>query len=315
MINLKFIMSDSDVYLRDQVFQFAKDLNIKTIKDTETWNFALAKNTSLFGEKHVIHLDLSDKNKLKAFAEILKEKREKDNFEKSNWFGDGLIITSTHATGTKKIEELVKKHDGQVIKKAKPADMTNMLLKELPINNQLKTFLKDYIGEDYQILVTISNQLKHYDETDLENLTLDELITKLPCKPGGVPPWNYVNHMVKGNAKKAVAEYERAAESSHPLVMMTFAKNKIQPLYRVKTLKAAGLNSQEISSIIKEKNIWHLEDPAKRISISTAEYLAKITIELETNLKGTSKADPNLLFKIYIAKVCLAIKNNKSFKI
>lgn len=316
-MNLLFVMSDSEAHLRDEVIRQREKWGFKSsnVKTTETWNPALTRGSvSLFGEPTLIHLDLSDKNRLKSFVEMIDDKKSK--YFEDHWFGQGVIITSTHAQGTKKIENLIKKSGGKVIKKAKPAEMVKILLNRVNLSKESKDFLKDYAGENYEILFSIVNQIEKMDKSEQQNTTIEDLIIRLPSKPGAVPPWEFINPMLEGDAKKAIKLYERAIEGSHILVIMTFAKSNLQLLYRLKVLQSVGIwKSNEQAETIGERNgpkIWNAANVAKKVDIKTAEYLAKLALATEANLKGHSSANPDIIFKNFIAAVCIAIDKNKA---
>lgn len=314
-----FIMSDSEAYLRDEVLRISKDWGFikSNVKTVEEWNPALVRSSvSLFGEVSMVHLDLSDGNKLKAFVSLIGDKKHKELFEGDNWFGAGLIITSTHARGTKKIEDLVKKTGGKVAKKAKPTEMKKVLLERISLNKDTEQFLDAYVGEDYQILIGIVNQLEKLEKEEQQKMTIDELIVRLPNKPGSLPPWDFIDPLLEGNADKAVKLYERAVEGSHVLVTMQLARKRLQLLYRLKVLQLSGVwKSQEQAQALGERNgpnIWITAKVAQRLDLKTTEYLAKLSLITEADLKGYSNANPHVIFKNFIAMSCLAIKYNKT---
>lgn len=311
-------MSDSEAYLRDETIRIYTEWGFKSsnVKSVEDWNPALVRGSvSLFGETSMIHLDLTDKAKLKKFADLTSDKNQKQLFEGANWFGPGLIITSTHAQGAKKIENLVKKSGGEVFKKAKPAEMKKILMNRVSLNNNTKQFLEAYVGEDYQILIGIVNQLEKLSKDEQLSMNVDELIVRLPSKPGSVPPWDFINPMLEGNAKEAVDLFERGVEGSHVLVTMQLSRTKLQLMYRLKLLQLAGIwKSDEQAKILGERNgpnIWITANTAKRVSVGTAEYLAKLALVTEADLKGHSNAEPHLIFTNFIAATCLAIKYDR----
>lgn len=315
---LIFIMSDSEAYLRDEVIRIYKEWGFSSsnVKTTEVWNPALVKNSvSLFGEVSIIHLDLSDKKNLKSFADLISKKDSKSDFENEGWYGPGLIITSTHAMGTKKIENLITKTKGKVIKKAKPAEMIKLLLNKTKLNQEAKDFLTMYAGNDYQILISLVNQIKLLDKEEQANLKTEDLLVRLPGKPGSVPPWEFINPMLEGDAKRAIDLYERAVDGSHILVVMTLSKNKLQLLYRLKMLQKAGVwKSDQQAQILGERNgpnIWITAKVAQQISMETAEYLSTLSFITEANLKGYLNANPDIIFKNYISAVCLSIKYDR----
>lgn len=314
---IEFIMSDSEAHLRDEVLRISKDWgfsksNVKTI---EEWNPALVRGSvSLFGEVSMIHLDLSDKNKLKTFVSLISDKKTKDMFE-GNWSGPGLIITCTTAQGTKKIETLVTSSGGKVHKKAKPAEMKKALFKRLKLNESVKSFLDSYAGEDYQILIGVVNEIEKLDEKTQKEMKIEDVLVRIPSKPGSLPPWEFINPLLNANAKQAIELYERAVVGSHVLVTMKLARAKLQLLHRIKILQQAGIyKAEEQARILGERNgpnIWTVAKVAQRLSVPTTEYIAKLCVQTEANLKGYSNMDPDIIFKNFIAVTCFAIKNDR----
>ena len=317
MTNLIFIMDDSEAFLRNEVIRISSSwgFNKSNVKTTEEWKPSIAKSSvSLFGEKYMTHLDLSDNNKLKAFVKLLTDKKTKVMFD-GNWFGEGLIVTSTHARGTKKIEDLVKASGGAVKKKAKPTEMKKTLLSRINTSRDVKEFLDSYAGEDYQLILGVVNQISEMEKEEQMKLTIEEIIVRLPSKPGALPPWEFINPMLEGDARRAVDLYERSVEGSHILVTMKLAKNKLQLLYRLKMLQDNGIrDSKQQAEILGERNgpnIWITAKTAQRIDTKTAEFIAKLSAKTEAELKGHSRVDPHTLFKNFIAITCLSIRYNK----
>lgn len=315
---IEFIMSDSEAYLRDEVLRISKEwgFNKSSIKTVEEWNPALVRGSvSLFGDVSMIHLDLTDKNKLKNFVTLISDKNNKKMFE-SNWSGPGLLITSTHAQGTKKIETLVSSSGGSVRKKAKPAEMKKVLFKRIKISKDAKEFLDAYVGEDYQILIGVVNQIEKMDDESQKNLSIEDLAVRLPGKPGALPPWDFINPMLEGNANRAIDLYERSVVGSHVLVTMKLARTKLQLLYRIKMLQLSGVHkADKQAEILNERNgpnIWIIAKLAQKLDVSTTEYLAKLALKTEADLKGHSNANPDVIFKNFIAMTCLAVKYNKT---
>lgn len=315
---LMFIMSDSEEYLRDEVIKRSKawGFNSSNVKTIQKWNPAEVRSSiSLFEETSIIHLELNDKKDLKSFADKISDKKEKKIFESEKWFGPALIITSIHAQGAKKIENLVKKSGGEVEKKIKPDKMIKVILSRLNINKELESFLTSYAGDDYQILIGIANQIEEMDKEKQNKLEIEDLITRLPSKPGSLPPWEFINPMLQGNANKAIELYERAVEGSFVLVTMILARKKLQLMYRLRILQSQGINdNNKQAKILGERggpNIWITAKAAKKLSVETTEYLAKLSMVTEANLKGYLNVDSDIVFKNYIALACIAIKYNR----
>lgn len=314
-----FIMADSEAYLRDEVIRISTEWKFTSsnVKSVEEWNPALVRGSlSLFGEVSMVHLDLSNKLKLKKFADLISDKKQKQMFDGKDWFGPGLIITSIHAQGAKKVENLVTKSGGKVIKKAKPAEMKKNLFKRVSLHRESQQFLDNYAGEDYQILIPILNELERLPKEEQSAMTINDLVVRLPSKPGSVLPWEFVNPMLEGKTAEAIESYRRAIEGSHILVTMQLARAKLQLLYRLKLLQLSGItDSKQQAAILGERsgpNIWITAKTARNIKLSTAEYLAKLALETEANLKGYSSANVDIIFTNFIAATCLAIKYDRA---
>lgn len=88
-------------------------------------------------------------------------------------------------------------------------------------------------------------------------------------------------------------------------------------LYRLKLLSMSGVwDSKKQAEVLKQRNgpnIWLTANVAKKLNVETVEYLAKLALVTEANLKGYSSADPNIIFKNFIVATSLAIKHNKAF--
>lgn len=315
---LLFIMNDSEAFIHDEVVKTYKKWGFtpSTVRTVDTWNPALVRGAmSLFGDLSMVHLDLSDKNKLKGFVSLIRGKETKSMFEKENWFGPGLIITSTHAQGTKAIETLVKNSGGKVMKKEKPEVMKRKMLARMNLNDDTKAFIDSYAGEDYNMLISVANEIDKLNKEEQYQLTPEELAFRLPGKPGTVPPWEFINPMLEGNTDEAIQLFERSMTGSHVLVSMLLARKKLQLLYRLKCLQLAGIrNSKEQAQILGERNgpnIWITAKVAQRLDLKTTEFLALWALETEANLKGELNVDPILHFKVFIAATSLSIRYNQ----
>lgn len=313
-MNLYFILNDSEAFLRNEVIKLSKEWGFASteVKTIERFDYSIVNSPpSLFGIRSMTHLDLTKDADLKAFVKVI-DNSKKNNYFNDEWFGAGLIITATNARSSKKIENLVSKTGGTVVKKANAKDTSNELLGRLKLNNNTLQFIKEYAGENYDMLLSVVNEISKIDEAKQFDLTPDELIVRLPQQPGSIPPWEFVNEMLKGDCDKAIKLYRRTIITSHPLVPLVFARRNMELLYRISVLRSQGIwNSKDIAKALDMKNgpaIWNVDNVAKRININTAERLAILTSELDNNMKGGLAVDPELLFSNYIAHVCSLLR-------
>lgn len=313
MTNLIFIIDPNEAYLRNKTQEIYKSWGYERseVKEMKTWE-PVPKGTTLFGDKLMTHLDLSDAKDLKAFADTISHKSTKDIFT-GDWYGNATIITAKKAQGSKKIENLVEKSGGQVQKGNKKTNRKADMLKELNLQTQVKSAISDYIGEDYDLMLSFYNEVSEMKKADQKKLTLDEAFSLIPPSPGSVLPWEYLNYLINGNTTKAISMFERTVEKTHCLVPLTFLTRKMSTLYRVRMAMEDGINSNSaIGKAIGETNTYEIKilmGVAKKLSIRDVELIALFTTELESDIKGGSKIDDNILFKTAIAKIGILLGN------
>lgn len=310
-------MDDSEGFLRTKTLEIANEWGFKSnhIRETEEFNATTASSpVSIFGETTITHLNLTDANKLRAFVKVIEDSKKTGLLE-GNWFGSGVIITTTHARGAKKIEDLVKKHKGKVVKKAKPEEARKRLLDEVNLNANVRKLIEDHVGEDYSMLVSPITEIKKWDAARQKNLTFDEFLVMLPVQPGAVKPFEFLTPMLEGRTNEALESFRRAMINSHVLVAMITAKNRIEQMYRLKVLQLNGItDSKEQARILGIKNsgsVWYAFKSVRNLSPDVVEYIAKLTFKTENELKGGLNVDSNTHFEAYISKVSTSIKYNR----
>lgn len=314
---LAFIVDDSQQYLVNKVQEIMNSWGFKNseYKTILEWRPGIANVNLLFGKTKAIHLDLSDGNNLNKFIDFIK-KDEKDlkTLNKDNWFGVGLIITTTKAKGTKKIESLISNNNGIFIKKRKPEEVKNELLSELKINNNLKIFLSDYVGTDYDLLLNCSKSIKKIPSDEIKNLTIDDLMLFLPIKKGSVPPWEFVTPMIQYNTTLTLDKLKRILENSHSLLVMVFLKRKIEELYHEKVLYVSGMTKINDRASFLKASSWALKYNSNVInntSLDVLENLVVLVNNSESKLKGEADVgDARLFLEALITKIIISLKYN-----
>lgn len=318
MKKLTFIMNDSESFLRDKVLSVAEEWGFtpSDIRHTEVWNAAQASSPlSLFGTAKMTHLDLTDKKKLKAFVNAIDNSKKTGDFNNENWFGVGLIITTLHAQGVKKIENLIKANGGTTIKKEKPDAMRKKLLDEVSLSKRTREQVEDYVGNDYEMLISPLNEIKKLDKTAQQELSFEDFVVMLPTRPGAIPPWEFVTPMLEGRINEAIDLYDRILSGSHVLQTMWHAKSKVDMMYRLKMLTVNGVKgTKKQAEVLGERDspvLYYTGKPAQRLSAEVVEYIAALTYKVEEDIKGGLNVNSDLHFRSYIAKVAVAAKLNK----
>lgn len=316
MANVILIIDPSEAYLRTKLKEIYTEWGFTTsdVKHMTEWS-PVPSGLTLFGERIMTHLDLSNGNDMKKFVGLLSDKATKKIFD-GDWIGNGVIITAKKAQGAKKIENLVTKAGGQVLKSAKSNVRKKELLSELKVKNEIKTTISEYVGEDYELLLSFYNEMIKLDPKEQKKMTLDDAFALFPPKPGSVPPWDYLNALFNGSTTESIATFERTLINTHYLVPLTFLTRKTALLYRVVlSLQDSGINTgKQISEAIGVPNNFELTNTlkvAKRINPKSAELIAQFATELESKLKGGSVIAPEILFKETIVKIGLLLGNQQ----
>jgi DNA polymerase III delta subunit len=314
-MNLSLIIEESPSVVRDELTTLTRKLGYvsEQIKEMYEWDSGSQYlSTSLFGDRYFIFLDLTNKDNMKSFV---KQIEANPNKFKGSWFGDGLFIAVSTAQGAKKIEDLVTKSGGKIRKKMKPETVRDEMLKKVEIQPTIKDALRDFVGDDYEMLISFVNDTKKLTKEEQLKLSLEQVLIALPQKPGAIKPWNFLTPMLIGDITNSISTYERTVVNTHILVLMLFARQRLELMYRVKLAQDEGLwKSSEIASSLGIKDgpsLWEITKAAKRLSVQTCEWLAKYTITTENSLKGGKNIDPKAQFQVFLSAVCLAIKYNR----
>ena len=313
--NIYLIIDPSPAFLRSKVqdiFQlwgFART----NVKELTEWS-QIPSTPSLFGDLLMTHLDLTSKNSIKKFADLISQ-RKMQNFFSGNWFGNGVIITCLTSVGTKKIEKLVTASGGRVIKKEKSANRKKELLSLLNLSSSIKTAIDDFVGEDYDLMLSFVNAISKESKAKQKELSLVDAFSYFPPVPGSVPPWDYLNALINGSTTNSISLFERTLKNTVILIPLVFITKKMQSIYRIRMALAEGLTrDKEIAEAIGESPSWEITNNlkvAKRISILNAERIALISTELESDLKGGSNVNAKTEFIVAITKIGMLLGNQK----
>lgn len=313
---LVFIVDSSEQYLNTKVREIMKEWGFsqENYKTLEEWKIGSASINSLFGSPKAVHLDLSNDKNLTKFKTLIKEdKKVKESFKKENWFGSGLIITATKAQGIKPIETLIINSNGSFFKKKKSEEIKLELFKELKLSKNIEFFLDEYSGEDYELLINCANAIRPLSDEEKKKLTIDEILVFLPVKKGAIPPFEFVNDMIRCNTTTALDKLRRVLENHHALVAMLFIKRKIEEIYHDKILRVSNINSFKERAEIIGANAWAIKNlpDTSNLKLEVLESLVYLVNNAEDSLKGgTHIQEANLFLETIVTKIIIALKYN-----
>lgn len=310
---LFLIIDDSDIFLdkkTNEILENWKQDNIYECSTITQWSKGIGNQITMFS-KPCIKLDLRDDKNLKNFAELVKNKN-KNNLFADNWFENGVIIITNKIRGTSKIVQLVKDSNGVIIQKKTNEEHKKEILNSLKVNNSVKNFISEYIGDDYELLYLIANSINSVKDTSLINL--NNIQTFIPAKPGSIPPWDYINCLNSGNIAKANEQLDRVLENTHYLVVVSLLKNFMYNLllYNIAT-KYGYKDIKQIAKIYNMKNQWTflgVSKIRKDLNIKVCEYLLEEICYIEYLLKTGQNTNAEYLLHLYTMRAMLSIKYN-----
>lgn len=312
---LYLIIDPSDAFLRSKTQDIYTEWGFKraNVKELTEWQF-IPTAPSMFGDRMMTHLDLTGKGDMKKFVDFFTDRKFMKNFE-DKWWGNGTIITATTAQGAKKIENLVNKAGGVVIKKEKSNVRKRELLSSLSLRVDVKNAVTEFVGEDYDLMLSFVNEVSKLDKNEQKALTIEQAFSYFPPTPGSVLPWEYLNALIDGDTGKSVELFTRTVINTHVLVCLVFITKKMQLLYRVRVSMEDGLKTdKQIAAATGEKAGWELSNMvrlAKRVSLKNAERIAFLTNKLESDIKGGSQVNPNTLFLATLTQVGMLLGNTQ----
>lgn len=309
MNKLSLFIDDSEIYLQ-KLLQDEYTLwgyTQENLNKTTEWKNGLAGMNTFFQE-YFIHLDLSDKNDLKNFVELI-DKRKKNNLFVDEWWGNGVIITTTHQQGSSKIVKLVKEFNGKVIEKQKSNVNKTNILSTLNLSKDLTSFVSEYAGYNYDILLILQNNLSKLTDKEIEELTIEKLYTFLSPKQGSIPPWEFVDSLLQGRIEESFEKLKRTHINTHYLVTLTFLKSKFNLLYSYTFLNSINVKSDDEKATIlglKSKFVFlSFKKMRNKLDLSTIEMICKLIYKAEEDLKGNIRINgndylENLTLEIYL---------------
>lgn len=311
---LAMIVDGEPSFLGNKVYEIFKSWGFDRdkVKERTTWTGA-EKGTSLFGEKLMLHLNLQDKKDMKDFVKLISDKKLNEDFNKDDWYGNGLIITCSTIQGAKKIKDLVDKSSGKFYKKETSSNRKQELLKQLSLSNETEKMIDYFVGEDYQMLLSFVNEIKKLPIEEQRKISPQKALTYFPPIPGSTLPWEFMKPLFDGNTEDSIKKFDRTIKNSHILVPLVFLQRQVSMLLRVAVARIEIPNNpKKLATEIGEKPygaFWGVYNTARRTSLSNVKYSALAVLKLENDIKGNSHVDPENEFKATLATLGLLLNH------
>jgi len=307
MTKIALVLDKSQAYLDYQKESIRKSWNIDKANIRLVNKLSEASGVTLFGDLPLSMITLEDPDQIKAFVKEIEEAIKNKSINSLLQFG--LIITSSaNRNSTKKLEALVSELGGKVIAadSGKGAlTMTEKLVSELHLNREVRQFLIDYLGDDYEGAISIVRSLSEFSKEVHQKITIEDLYIRLPQAPGSVPPWEIEKFLWKGDSSKTIEIFRRVENNSHYLVILSILKNKVLLAYRAAMLIESNPNisSSSIAKALGVPDNYPLKlamGNAKSIKSAKLKEISEMMIEVEANVKGYSAAPGKPLMEVML---------------
>lgn len=224
-----------------------------------------------------------------------------------------VIMCSVNRNSTKKLESLVTRNGGRVTttketsKDRSPAALR--MLKSLSIPSDVKSFLVDYAGDDYSLIIPLIEELGSVSPRQQRLVTLDKIELRLAKSAGSLTPWQIEKPLLKDNdPDETIKVFRRIVKHSHPLLVLRVLKNKMHLAYRVSALIDSGITDLgQIADCLGVANNYPLRlahDFAKEFGMSQCQWILEQVVDAESKALGASSADPVIHTEMTLARVC-----------
>lgn len=265
---------------------------------------------SLFGEvpTNIMLLETSD-----SVKKFVKDTENLNESQVKRILDAGLVIQCTVSRqSTRKLEKTVRDLGGDIISSPKGSSMAEKLVSELNLTSSVRDLLISYVGNDYEVLIPIVENLSAIPKEKHRRITEEDIYIRFPQEKGSIPPWEVVNHIFEGDVSASIESFRRITHNkdSHYLVVVSLLKTKALQYYRVSHL--LDVNNDRLASVIDSspKSIYYIKKVAKRLGSSTCEEILLSVVNLERKIKGYSSIPPIPLCEKYIVEICQMAKRS-----
>jgi hypothetical protein len=241
-------------------------------------------NTSLFGNDITLMVT-SDKNEIEGLTHI-----DFDEYK-----GDGLVIVTTCQTNLrdmKTLSSMVKRVGGIVLHRKEEA---GTIIDSMPLRSEVKSLLHAYTMDEYSQNASIIDELSKLDEQSQRSMSIDDILARLPQKPGSIPPWgngwgrNKVEGLdeliIRGDTNGALVKAQRIIDGGTPPIMtIAWLKNQWRVSLEMCILSHAGYEDTKIARILSLPNPQYRKSGQKDPETGKSGYPTYIRIRSSRNM-------------------------------
>lgn len=314
MTKIAIIIDKSQSYLdlqRDNVLKSWEPEETQHVK-----SFAEVGEATIFGDPPTSIMSITELSALKKLlADMLLIQKEGKLESRLEY---GLVITTTIArVSTKKLEALIEEIGGTVVfAKVNAKDKTSVtqkMLNETSLNNEVKKFLTEYIRDDYDVLISIVRSISTLHPKQQVRLTVDDIFIRLPQAPGSIPPWEIEKPLMAGDSKQTIELYRRITKHAHQLVVLSILKNKFQLSWRIASLLSISprMTLSDVAEALSIPNNYPTKlafESARKVGLDKMTDCLTMLADTERKLKGGSSADGNVIMEIALINIVSRIR-------
>ena len=193
------------------------------------------------------------------------------------------------------------------------------MLKNIPLNSNIKTQLKEYVGENFEALVMLEKALKKIPKEEIQKFTIQDVAVYLPAKSGVKLPWDVTGALDRHNLALALDCYNRMVNNKVPMFgLISWLNRHYQLAYEVASLLESDVPRRDIARCLPKQNSYAISNTIRDLESNgtypkaeTLEYILKQTTELNLYYKGELRCiDKDNHFRNVLAKIYQALRCN-----
>lgn len=290
MNKLILIIEKSKIYSDYLKNLYLEEFNVPVGEVKEITELNKAGGVTLFGEAPPSVLTASNPPEVKKLVKDVENAVKSGEFEVYRENGL-IIIANVNRVSTRKLEKLIGEEGGVIDFVPRGESITDRLLKSVSISHEVRQFLRDYVGENFENLIPLVKMLRTLSVKDQREYTVESAFLRLPKPPGAVPPWEVENALLRNDANKVIETLHRIDRNSSYLVILAMLKNKFVIAYRVAALLSqdSGLSDAELAKTLKIPNNFYfkkISEMARYQGLHGMTEIVSLLVNTEAEVKG-----------------------------
>lgn len=266
---------------------------------------------TIFGNPPTAVMELDDISTVKKLVKDLESYSSTKELNHKLRYGL-VLVSGANRNSIKKLEQIVNHLGGRVIlakeSSKDKSSVTTRLLSNLSLGRSEKRFLEDYVADDYDSSLSLLRSLETLTPKQQSMITVADLMIRLPQPPGSIPPWEIEKPLMQGDVPETISVYRRIILHSHPLVVLSVLRNKIQLMWRIAALEHFhGITDRaQLSAALSVSNSYALklaQNMSRQLGLSICQKLTALIAQAETDLKGGSQADNSVTMEFLLVQI------------